>query len=313
MEPINIRLPEVKIQKINEIATRNGITRSEVIRHALTIYFQLLENLGGFIDLRSLKISPNGISTSKWGDLIIMKLKNGQAFVLANTSSGGIVPKHEDEIKLDGKLFGRLMARTVLIKVLSSGALPIALIANLSVEFFPTGSRIFQGIREEVLKIKTMEVLEGHTEENIKTKQTGIGITVLGVGSEKELKIGKSLKNDLIVAVGEPKVGYEVIDALNANARDIIMVEDVLKLSKMAYVHEIIPVGHEGIKGGLKMMENIGGYRYKMETGIEEGLKVDIEKSAGPSTAIILTLEEENIEEVKRRIKKPFQVLGRIL
>ena len=234
MEPINIRLPEVKIQKINEIATRNGITRSEVIRHALTIYFQLLENLGGFIDLRSLKISPNGISTSKWGDLIIMKLKNGQAFVLANTSSGGIGPKHEDEIKF-------------------------------------------------------------------------------GIGSEKELKIGKSLKNDLIVAVGEPKVGYEVIDALNANARDIIMVEDVLKLSKMAYVHEIIPVGHEGIKGGLKMMENIGGYRYKMETGIEEGLKVDIEKSAGPSTAIILTLEEENIEEVKRRIKKPFQVLGRIL
>lgn len=313
MEPVNIRLPKVKIQKIDEIATRNGITRSEVIRHALTIYFQLLENMGGFIDLRSLKISPNEISTSKWGDIVIMKLKNGQVIVLANTSSGGIGPKKEDMVKLDGKLLGRLMARAVLIKVLSSGAQPIALVANLSVELFPTGSQIFRGIREEVLKIKTMDVLEGHTEEDIKTKQTGIGITVLGIGSEKELKIGKSLKNDLIIAVGEPKVGYEVIDAINANARDIIMVEDVLKLSKMAYVHEIIPVGHEGIKGGLKMMENTGGYRYKMATGIGGGLKVDIEKSAGPSTVILLTLEEENIEEVKKRIKKPFQVLGRIL
>ncbi|MDI6810745.1 MAG: hypothetical protein QMD80_03575 [archaeon] len=242
-----------------------------------------------------------------------MKLKNGQVIVLANTSSGGIGPKKEDMVKLDGKLLGRLMARAVLIKVLSSGAQPIALVANLSVELFPTGSQIFRGIREEVLKIKTMDVLEGHTEEDIKTKQTGIGITVLGIGSEKELKIGKSLKNDLIIAVGEPKVGYEVIDAINANARDIIMVEDVLKLSKMAYVHEIIPVGHEGIKGGLKMMENTGGYRYKMATGIGGGLKVDIEKSAGPSTVILLTLEEENIEEVKKRIKKPFQVLGRIL
>lgn len=140
MEPVNIRLPKVKIQKIDALATRNGITRSEVIRHALTIYFQLLENIGGFIDLRSLKISQNEISTSKWGDLVIMKLKSGQAIVLANTSSGGIGPKREDVVKLDGKLLGQLMARTVLVKVLSSGVQPIALVVNLSVELFPTGS-----------------------------------------------------------------------------------------------------------------------------------------------------------------------------
>jgi len=313
MEPINIRLPKEKIQRIDEIAIKNGIKRSEVIRQALTIYLQLLENIGEFVELRSLSISREEISTSNFGDLIIMKLKNGQAIVLANTSSGGIGPKHEDEIKLDGEVFGRLMARTVLIKVLASGAQPIALIANLSVEFFPTGSRIFQGIREEALKIKTLDVLEGHTEENIKTKQTGIGITVLGIGSEKGLKMGKSLKNDVIAAVGVPKVGYEVIDAINANARDIIMVEDMLKLSKMSYVHELIPVGHEGIKGGLKMMEHIGGYRIKMEKGIEERLKVDIEKSAGPSTVILLTMEEENIARLKRIIKKPFRVWGRII
>ena len=81
----------------------------------------------------------------------------------------------------------------------------------------------------------------------------------------------------------------------------------------MSYVHELIPVGHEGIKGGLKKMEHIGGYRITMERGIEERLKVDIEKSAGPSTVILLTMEEENIERVKRIIKKPFRVLGRIM
>jgi len=311
MEPINIRLPKEKIQRIDEIAIKNGIKRSEVIRQALTIYLQLLENIGEFVELRSLKISREDIFTSNFGDLIIMKLKNGQAIVLANTSSGGIGPKHEDKIKLDGEVFGRLMARTVIIKVLASGAQPIALIANLSVEFFPTGSRIFQGIREEARKITTLDVLEGHTEENIKTKQTGIGITVLGIGSEKELKMSKSVKNDIIAALGVPKVGYEVIEAINANARDIIMVEDVLKLSKMGYVHELIPVGHEGIKGGLKMMAHTGGYRIRMESKIKE--KVDMEKSAGPSTVILITLEEENIARVKRIIKKPFRVLGRIL
>ncbi|MCW3138856.1 MAG: ribbon-helix-helix domain-containing protein [Methanophagales archaeon] len=306
MEPVNIRLPKIKIQKIDEIATRNGITRSEVIRHALTIYFQLLENIGGFIDLRSLKISPNEISTSKWADLVIMKLKNGQAFVLANTSSGGIGPKKKDVVKLDGKLLGQLMARTALIKVLSSGALPIALVANLSVECFPTGSKIFQGIREEAHKIKALEILEGHTEENIETNQTGMGITALGTCMEKELKIGKSLKNDLIVALGEPKVGYEV---LKAGTRSIVLVEDVLKLSKKGFVHEIIPVGHGGVKRSLEMMQNISGYKYE----IEKEMDIDIEKSAGPSTVVLLTVEEENMEMLKKSVKKPVQVLGRIL
>ena len=308
MEPVNVRLPKVKIQKIDEIATRNGISRSEVIRHALTIYFQLLENIEGFIDLRSLRISPNEILTSKWGDLVIMKLKNGQAFVLANTSSGGIGPKREDVVKLDGKVLGRLMARTVLIKVLSSGAQPIALIVNLSVEFFPTGSQVFQGMREEAHKIKALEILEGHTEENIETNQTGMGITVLGICMEKELKIGKSLKNDLIVAVGEPKVGYEV---LNASARSIVMVEDVEKLSKMTFVHEIIPVGHEGIKGSLEMMQSSSGYKYKIEP--EKDIDIEIEKSAGPSTVVLVTVEKGSTEMLRKSVKKPVRVIGRVL
>ncbi len=315
MLPVNIRLPEVKIQKIDEIAIRNGITRSEVIRHALTIYFQLLENLGGFIDLRSLKISPNEISTSKWGNLVIMKLRNGQAIVLANTSSGGIGPKKEDVVKLDGKLLGRLMARAVLIKVLSSGAQPIALVANLSVELFPTGSQIFRGIREEAHKIKALEISEGHTEENIETNQTGMGITALGICMENELKIGKSQKNDLIVALGEPKVGYEVLNAIKANARSIVMVEDVLKLSKMVFVHEILPVGHEGIKGSLELMQSVVEYKYKMEAemDIDIDTDIDIEKSAGPSTVLLVTLEGKNMEMLKKYVKKPIQVIGRIL
>ncbi len=309
MEPVNIRLPEVKIQKIDELAAKNGITRSEVIRHALTIYFQLLENIGGFIDLRSLRISPNEILTSKWGDLVIMRLKSGQAIVLANTSSGSIGPKKEDAVKLDGKLLGQLMARTVLVKVLSSGAQPIALIANLSVEFFPTGSQIFQGIREEAHKIKALEILEGHTEENMETNQTGMGITVLGICMEKELKIGKSLKNDLIVAVGEPKVGYEVLNVIKANARSIVMVEDVQKLSKMGFVHEIIPVGHVGIKGSLEMMQSSSGYKYKLEPEMD----IDIEKSAGPSTVVLVTVEEGSMEMLRKSVKKQVQFIGRIL
>jgi len=143
----------------------------------------------------------------------------------------------------------------------------------------------------------------------METNQTGMGITVLGICMEKELKIGKSLKNDLIVAVGEPKVGYEVLNDIKANARSIVMVEDVQKLSKMGFVHEIIPVGHVGIKGSLEMMQSSSGYKYK----IEPEMDIDIEKSAGPSTVVLVTVEEGSMEMLRKSVKKHVQVVGRIL
>jgi hypothetical protein len=119
-----------------------------------------------------------------------------------------------------------------------------------------------------------------------------------------------SLKNDLIVAVGEPKVGYEV---LNARARSIVMVEDVQKLSKMTFVHEIIPVGHEGIKGSLEMMQSSSGYKYKIEPEKDIDIEIEIEKSAGPSTVVLVTVEEGSMEMLRRSVKKPVRVIGRVL
>ncbi|MHC1585167.1 MAG: ribbon-helix-helix domain-containing protein [Candidatus Syntropharchaeia archaeon] len=304
MQPVNIRLPEKKIEKIDEIARKNGITRSEVIRQALTIYFSILENLGEFTDVRNLKITPNQISTTKLRDILVLRLKNRQAIVIANTSSGGVGPKPDDRIRLDGDEVGRLMARTALIKVLSSGASPITLIANLSVERFPSGFEIFRGIREVAQRAKVNEILEGHTEENIETTQTGMGIFALGIANENDLKIGKSLKGDLVVAIGDPKVGHEVIK----NGKGIVDVEDVLKLSKENFIHEIIPVGHEGIEGELELMENLGGYKIERKDS-----EIDTKKSAGPSTVVLVTFKEEQMEKLRKIVRKPFYIVGKIL
>jgi len=46
--------------------------------------------------------------------------------------------------------------------------------------------------------------------------------------------------------------------------------------------------------------------KYKMEAEMD----IDIEKSAGPSTVVLVTLEEENMEMPKKSAKKPFQVIG---
>ncbi|VUT27682.1 MAG: hypothetical protein SYNGOMJ08_00232 [Candidatus Syntrophoarchaeum sp. GoM_oil] len=200
MEPINIRLPGKKLEKIDEVAFKNGITRSEVVRQALTIYLSLLENMGDFAGIRGLKITPSEIGTTRRRDLLLLHLKNRQVIALGNTSSGGIGEKAGDNLHIDGRTLGKIMARTALIKVIAVGARPISLVCNLSVELNPSGLPIFSGIREESRKIKPIEILEGHTEENFSTNETGLGITVVGIVEEDKLKVGKIKAGDFMVA-----------------------------------------------------------------------------------------------------------------
>ena len=42
-------------------------------------------------------------------------------------------------------------------------------------------------------------------------------------------------------------------------------------------------------------------------------MNIDIEKSAGPSTVVLVTLEEEKMEMLKKLVKRDVQVVGRIL
>ena len=53
-----MRLPRKVIERVDDIASKNGLTRSEVLRQALTIYLSLLESVGDISGIRGLKIKP---------------------------------------------------------------------------------------------------------------------------------------------------------------------------------------------------------------------------------------------------------------
>ena len=46
MKVINVRLPDKLTQDIDKLSKKHSLTRSEVIRQALTIYLHLTENVG---------------------------------------------------------------------------------------------------------------------------------------------------------------------------------------------------------------------------------------------------------------------------
>jgi hypothetical protein len=309
MEVINVRLPDKLTQDIDKLSKKHSLTRSEVIRQALTIYLHITENVGTIIRPIVFQVKPTQISYTRRCDVSILKVPTGHAIVAGSTSSGAVGPKEMDKVKVDGRVLGKFLARVALMDVSATGAFPLLLSITLGVEKEPTGNAIIEGIRNEArgIGLDPNQVIMENTEDNFETLQTGVGLTVVGFANEEELRIGKTCPGDLIVAIGKPKVGDEVIAA---EARgEIADLKNVTQLSQRKYVHDIWPVGGFGIASEAKMMAY--GVGRQLKTFEVQGL--DLVKSAGPATVILTTINKDSLEDVMSLIPKPINVVGEIL
>jgi hypothetical protein len=236
-------------------------------------------------------------------DVLIKKLGN-YFLIISCDSSGAIGPKNGDILKVNGEILGKHMVRSALMEVLSVRAKPICISCGLGVEPEPTGVSIIKGIKEEMIKVglNPNEDLVISTEKNFPTNQTGLGITAIGFASEKDLLIGKSKKNDLIISIGLPSVGKEVLE----NRDNIVEIEDILTLLSMDFIHGIIPVGSKGILYEANILAKESNLKLKFFNDI----KLDIRKSAGPSTVVLVTLKKEYIDLIKSKINKPIHEIA---
>jgi hypothetical protein len=309
MKVINVRLPDKITLDADKLAKRHNITRSEVIRQALVVYLHLIENVGTMLRPAVFQVKPAQITYTRRGDVTILRIPTGHAIVAGSTSSGGIGPKERDKVKVQGRVLGKFLARVALMDVAATGAFPLLLSVTLGVEKEPAGHEILEGIKSEcrVLGLDPNQVLMENTEDNIETVQTGVGVTVIGFANENELRLGKTSPGDLIVAIGKPKVGEEVLPA--EVKREIADLRNVTLLSQKNYVHDIVPVGTFGIAYEAKMMAHAVGRQLKLE----ETKEVDLTKSAGPATVVLITITPEKLDELTLLIRKPIKVVGEIL
>ncbi len=309
MEIINVRLPNKLNQEIEKIAKKHSLTRSEIIRQALTIYLHLTQNAGTMLRPTAFQIKPAQIAYTRRGDVSILRIPTGHAIVTGSTSSGAVGPKEKDKVKVDGKVLGKFLARVALMDVTATGAFPVLLSVTLGVEKEPTGNAILNGIRWEArnIGIDPTVALTENTEDNFETIQTGAGLTVIGFANEEELRLGKTCPGDLIVAIGKPKVGNEVI-AAEAHG-EIADLKNVTQLSQRKYVHDIAAVGGFGIASEAKMMAYSVGRQLKLY----QEQKLDLAKSAGPATVVLATIDKGKLEDLTSLISKPVNVIGEIL
>lgn len=307
--PINVRLPNKLIRDIDEFAKGYELNRSEVIRQALTFYLTMLKNIGSMVRPAIFKIVPSQVTLMKRGDVTLMKLPTGLILSLSYTSSGGIGPKPMDRIKVDGFTLGRFMTRVALMDTISINSWPRLIVATLSVEMSPTGIEILGGIKSEAKKIgmDPDQSISINTEENISTDQTGLGVTVVGLVHEDELRIGRTQPNDALVLIGEPKVGNEVIQAEKEGK--IADLQDLIRLTQLEFVHDIIPIDTQGIVYEARMIAHMIGRRVEFY----DNKRINLEKPAGPATAILTTMDEAQIDKLAWFIRRPITVVGKVL
>jgi hypothetical protein len=309
LEIINVRLPDKVTADIEKLAKKHSLTRSEVIRQALVIYLHLTENVGAMLRPIVFQVKPAQISYSRRGDVSILKIPTGQAIVAGSTSSGAVGSKEMDRVKVNSRVLGKFLARVALMDVIATGAFPLLLSVTLGVEKEPTGNEIIEGIKSEARSIglDPNQVLMENTEDNFQTVQTGAGLTVVGLANENELRIGKTMPGDLIVAIGRPKVGDEVIAAEVRG--EIADLKNVTQLTGRKYVHDIAPVGGFGIASEAKMM----AYGVGRQLKLIELPGLDLNKTAGPATVVLATIDRERLDDLKGLIPKPINIVGEIL
>ena len=309
MKVVNVRLSKKIISDVDALAKRHELNRSEIIRQALTVYTHIVENVGTILRPIAFQIKPAQIGYTRRGDVTILRIPTGHAIVIGSTSSGAIGPKSLDEIKVEGRTVGRFLARVALMDVATTGAFPIMLSATLGVKKEPTGREIMEGVRREVslLGLDPNQVLMENMEENFDTVQTGAGLTAVGFANEDELRLGKTMPSDLLVAIGLPKVGEEVLPAeVKAEIADL---RNVIWLSQKKYIHDMVPVGTFGIAHEARMMAFAVGRQLKTN----DKLEIDLNKSAGPATVVLVTMDREKFEDMSSLIKKPTTVIGEII
>jgi hypothetical protein len=244
-------------------------------------------------------------------DLSLLTLPGDMALVTSCDSIGAIGAKELDVVKVSGEFVGRAVVRVPLMEVMAVGAEPVAIYNTLAVEMIPYGREIIRGINSEITRaeIDSEAVLNGSTEENVPTRQTGVGVVVLGLVGKKDLLLGTAQQDDVVIAFGIPKVGAEVAEG-GPDDPEVAHPSLIRKLLKKEYIHEVLPVGSKGILYECREMAKTARLFFQAHPNGD----MDVNKSAGPATCVLAAVTPSALPLMQQENwSVPWQVVGSLV
>jgi len=197
---------------------------------------------------------------------------------------------------------GSFLARVALMELISTGAVLTALSCTFCVG--PAlATEILAGVYAEakLLHHAPGDITVVTTEKNMPTRQTGVGITCVGLVRGSRLRVGQAQIGDLVVALGVPKVGPEVAleDPDNATLPKLI------ELLHTQGVRDIAPAGSKGILYEAQVIADSANLRLALEAICTATLH----KSAGPATALVFACTPAAYVLVALRLQ-PLMLIG---
>jgi hypothetical protein len=246
-------------------------------------------------------------------DLTLIQQRNDKTLTIACDSCGGIGNSELDVVKVNEEIVGYFTARVCLFETLAFRSKPLVLVNTLSVEMNGRGEKLLKGIHRAINEYNEAKFYEeflsesvtGSTEENIPTLQTAMGITLIGEkenGKEKK----KVISGDILVLIGIPKVGYEVIEDESLAQSEVISFRSLKILSNDLNSIDLLPVGSKGIKYEIGVLER----EHSLILEMYDVKEIDLVKSGGPSTCVIAIMKEEEYQLCQKVIKEPATKLG---
>lgn len=240
-------------------------------------------------------------------DLTLIDINKEQKLVISCDSSGGIGEKENDIVKTSPEFVGYCGTHVALMEIMAFGVRPSLLVNTLSVEMDNTGLRIIEGIKQALkpLNLEDEIIITGSTEENFPVSVTGLGITVIGIIDKSAWKKPQTKSGMIAVVVGIPKVGDEVLE----DQGQIMDIGKLIHLREKDYIGEILPVGSKGIGFELKEMAKYSD----LDFILQEEISIDLEKSGGPSTCVIVSIENDKYELLKKESVLPINKIGEFI
>ena len=239
-------------------------------------------------------------------DVSIIDLENDLKMFIACDSSGGIGLKEMDEFKVPPEITGYYTVNVITSELEALGISPKIIVNNVCAEMNDTGKRIIHGVNKYLRENYSDENIQitGSTEENFKTYQTSLGMVAIGFKKVKDFKFYNTKCQNELILVGKPKVGEEVLKNQDEN----INASTIKSLRRIKGVADIVPVGSKGIKYEA---ENISKAK-KLNLEYYENHNINIEKSSGPATCCIATIDKDiiNIQKIKKLVNKPIEKIG---
>lgn len=197
--------------------------------------------------------------------------------------------KEADVVHVPNELAAYFTARTAILEQWCAGAMPIQLLlANFTSnnawdEYVKGCERVFQEIGQK------MPPITGSSESNFDPLQSGLSLTMIG-----KQQFVPSTEQCRFFVIGKPLVGQQVID----QPENVANLAEIYFLMKAGAIQQIWPTGSKGI-----------GAEIKAFLGENFICNIELTQSAGPSTAILVAVREQCIDQLYAGITAPITEL----